>query len=282
MNAYDTLKLELDNFYSLIQTYTSDTSIDNLLSKLKDALYSNDTEKVQYCLEGICEWYDDHIQSIVSNKFCMHPDAHQRNLKLLHKIKDELSATNYQDVTAAHHEHTSSPSTEAEVCKPKIFLSHRSVDSAYGDCIERLLVGIGVSNEQLIYSSHPLHKIPLNQNIYDYLRSNLQQHIFMIILWSNDYLESPACLNEMGAIWVMQSDYTNVYTPDFEFGNPKYHECAVDTRKMGAVLKGDKHCKANMRELIDTICHYLSLAPDEQTIMHYLDTFMEEIKNIAS
>ena len=59
-------------------------------------------------------------------------------------------------------------------------------------------------------------------------------------------MESPACLNEMGAAWVTQTDYTNIYVPSFSFGNPKYHECAVDTKKMGAVLNGDEHCKASM------------------------------------
>lgn len=282
MNAYETLKLEFANFESAIRSYTGEASITNYMLKLEDALKTDDIEVIKYCLPAICEWYDTHINEIASNFYLPHPDTHRRNSKLLHDIMQQLSNSDYAEVTAAYNERIASLTTEVAPCKPKIFLSHRSVDKQYGDCIERLLVGIGVSNEQLIYSSHPLHKIPLNQNIYDYLRSNLQQPIFMIILWSNDYLESPACLNEMGAIWVMQSDYTNIYTPNFAFGNPKYHECAVDTRKMGAVLNGDAHCKASMREFIDTICNYLSLAPDEQTIMHYLDSFIEEIKNIAS
>lgn len=70
--------------------------------------------------------------------------------------------------------------------------------------------------------------------------------MFMIILWSNEYLNSPAYLNEMVAAWVAQSDYTNIYVSTLSFGNPKYHECAVDSRKMGAVLNGDAYCNANM------------------------------------
>lgn len=285
MTAYKTLKLEFENFESTIKNYTSEPLINNLLSKLGQALKTDDAETIEYCLSAICQWYDRNLDEISdlnvifgSNNF----ENHLHNSKLLHEIMQELADSNYKEVSTTRNERTSLFSTESPECTPKIFLSHRSVDHPYGDCIERLLIGIGVSNEQLIYTSHPLHKIPLNQNIYDYLRSNLQQPIFMIILWSNDYLESPACLNEMGAIWVMQSDYTNLYTPSFSFGNPKYHECAVDTRKMGAVLNGDAHCKASMRELINTICNYLSLTPNEQTIMHYLDAFIEEIKSIAS
>ena len=163
---------------------------------------------------------------------------------------------------------------------PIIFLSHTSSDKPYGDALEKLIVGLGVKNDQLIYTSHPLHKIPLDANIYNYLRKNINRNIFMIILWSEEYLESPACLNEMGAAWVTQSDYTNIYTPKFNFGNPKYHECAVDTRKMGAILNGDSHCKTNMLELKDKILSIFELEIDEKTTTYILDKFIEEILEI--
>lgn len=173
-------------------------------------------------------------------------------------------------------EKTDSQSTKSQ--GPKIFLSHRSSDKKYGDALERMIIGLGVKNEQLIYTSHPLHKIPMDVNIYDYLRENIHGNVFVIILWSNEYLDSPVCMNEMGAAWVVQSDYTNIYTPDFQFGNPKYHECAVDTRKMGAVLNGDAHCKASMIELKKKICSIFNISVDEQTWQYLLDNFIDEIK----
>ena len=97
---------------------------------------------------------------------------------------------------------------------------------------------------------------------------------------SNDYLESPACLNEMGALWVTQADYTNIYVPTFSFGNPKYHQCAVDTNKMGAVLNGDEHCKASMLELKDKIVSMFNLDIEEKEVMYLLDTFITRIKEI--
>ena len=99
----------------------------------------------------------------------------------------------------------------------------------------------------------------------------------MIILWSDMYLESPACLNEMGAAWVVQSDYTNIYVPTFSFGNPKYHECAVDTRKMGALLNGDEHCKASMIEFKNKVQELFELEKNEQNETYLLDEFIKEI-----
>lgn len=116
-------------------------------------------------------------------------------------------------------------------------------------------------------------------NIYDYLRKNIAGNVFVIILWSDEYLDSPACLNEMGAAWVAQKDYTNIYVPSFSFGNPKYHQCAVDTRKMGAVLNGDEHCKASMIELKNKIVDIFNLEVKEEDFIFLLDDFLKKITN---
>lgn len=158
-----------------------------------------------------------------------------------------------------------------------IFLSHKSDDKKYGDALRNFIIGLGVKDEQLIYTSHPLNKIPMDENIYEYLRKHIHSQMFMIILWSDKYLESPACLNEMGAAWVTQADYTNIYVPDFSFGS-KYHECAVDTSKMGAVLNGDAICKASMIELKNKIIKLFDLEDNESKTSYLLDQFMESIK----
>lgn len=160
-----------------------------------------------------------------------------------------------------------------------IFLSHKSDDKKYGDALRDFIIGLGVKDEQLIYTSHPLNKIPMDENIYEYLRKNINSQVFMIILWSDAYLDSPACLNEMGAAWVTQADYTNIYVPDFSFGNPKYHECAVDTRKMGAVLNGDEHCKASMIEFKNKIVDMFELEDNETKTNYLIDKFIESIND---
>ena len=100
----------------------------------------------------------------------------------------------------------------------------------------------------------------------------------MIILWSNEYLESPACLSEMGAAWVTKTDYIGIYTPDFSFGNPKYHEVPIDTTKMGAVLNGDANCKASMVEFKNKVIEFFGLKEDEQKSVYLIDEFMKDIQ----
>lgn len=162
--------------------------------------------------------------------------------------------------------------------EPIIFLSHKSQDKKYGDALRNFIIGLGLKNNQLVYTSHPLHKIPLDENIYEYLRKRINGRTFMIFLLSDAYLESPACMNEMGAAWMIQSDYTNIYVPSFSFGNPKYRECAIDSSKMGAVLNADDHCKVSMIEFKNKIQELFELENDEAMSQYLLDRFISEIK----
>lgn len=160
---------------------------------------------------------------------------------------------------------------------PVIFLSHSSEDIKYGNALEKFITGLGVKKEQFIYTSHSMHKIPFDKDIFDYLRENINRYIYMIILWSDKYLDNPSCLSEMGAAWVLQNDYSHIYTPDFNSANPKYQQCPVNIRKMGIVLNGDDKCKISMLELKDKIIPKFNLTVDEKLTTHLLDTFIKDI-----
>lgn len=275
MDAYQTLKIEINGIKDVILDYTSDGNINNILKQMDKALENDDLDVVRYCLENINNWYNFNIDRICSNQFVDNSDAHIRNKKLIEQLQSELK--DYQlpdnDIYGNMDVKNSAKST------PTIFLSHCSKDKKFGDALEKLITGLGVPNQQLVYTSHPLHKIPLDVDIYEYLCNNFNGNVFVIILWSNSYLESPACLNEMGAAWVTKKDYTSFYTPDFSFDNPKYHECAVDTRKMGIRLNGDEHCKASMIEFKKKILELFNLKIEENKWMYLLDNFISDIQN---
>ena len=86
----------------------------------------------------------------------------------------------------------------------KILLSHSSSDTKYGDALKKIIYCIRFKNEQLIYTSHPLNKIPIGDNIFDYLKENIQKIFLLYIFGQNEYLKSAACLNEMGATWIVE------------------------------------------------------------------------------
>lgn len=196
-------------------------------------------------------------------------------IEILKSIKREIELYTVNEL-----DNTSDINSKIDI-KPVIFLSHCSEDKQYSDALEIFITGLGVKKEQLIYTSHPLHKIPLDVNIYDYLRKSINRNLYMVFLWSNIYLEKPACLNEMGAAWVFHSDYTNIFTPDFDFENQKFNECVIDTRKMGIIL-GDKHCRNSMIEFKDKILSLFGLSVDEKQSSYLLDEFMEKIMEIIN
>lgn len=274
VDPYNRLRMEYNSIRSVIDSYT-EGGVTCYLDGLKEAIDIYKKEDILYYLEKINKWYRDNISAIQSNEYVYESDQreHADAKKFLEEIYTELECYDFNEIA----EKTSSGGILRNGIK-KIFLSHRSTDKKYADALERFIVGLGVKNDQLIYTSHPLHKIPLGKKIYDYLRENINDQVFMIILWSNEYLDSPACLSEMGAAWVTQTDYIGIYCPEFSFGNPKYHEVPIDTTKMGAVLNGDANCKASMIEFKNKIQAFFNLEDDEQKSAYLLDQFINDIK----
>lgn len=264
------LVLEYDGICNTIKSYTNDGNINNYLIKLGNAIQTNDLYAIKYCLKEIKNWYTINISAIHSNMFCNNIESHDENLKKINQFVDAFS--NYADDDNFNKEKIQIDSS------PLIFLSHSISDKKYADALEKFIIGLGVKNEQLIYTSHPMHQIPLDNNIYDYLRKHIDNTIFMIILWSDNYLDSPACLNEMGAAWLAQSDYTNIYVPSFSLGNPKYHKCAVDTNKIGIILNGDSICCQYMLELKNKIQHLFNLNDDQSKTQYLINEFISDIK----
>lgn len=273
IDPFNQLRMEYNSIRAIIESYTGDGSITSYLNGLKEAIDKADSESLNYYLERVISWYDANFSAIEQNEYVT--DNEQREHSDARALLKELSVK-LRDYDFSKVEQVGE--SRKKNGKKKIFLSHRSNDKRYGDALEKLIIGLGVKNDQLIYTSHPLHKIPLGMKIYDYLRDNINDQVFMVILWSNDYLQSPACLSEMGAAWVLQTDYLGIYTPDFSFGNPKYHEVPIDTTKMGAVLNGDANCKASMIEFKNKIQSFFALPDDEQKSAYLIDEFMDNIK----
>ena len=65
---------------------------------------------------------------------------------------------------------------------PKVFISHSSQDKYYVSCIVYFLEDIGLTQEQLFCSSIPGYGIPLDEDIYDYLKQQFQEHNLHVIL----------------------------------------------------------------------------------------------------
>lgn len=268
MDSLKKLELEYDGIKNTILDYTSEGTVINFIDGLQRQIRQNDMESIIYYLNEICHWYAENIENIHHNEFVIDSSVHDRNKKILEELYNTLSQEN---------EGTCGDIKKGKTVYTKIFLSHSSSNKKYGDALRELFMSLGLNKEQLIYTSHPLHKIPAGDNIFEYLKKNITRDIFVIFLWSNEYLKSAACLNEMGAAWISESDYINIYTPDFDFNNPQYNNCAVDTKKMGIILRDDEQCKIGITELKNKFALQFKLNLDEREWIYHLDQFIKNI-----
>lgn len=87
----------------------------------------------------------------------------------------------------------------------KVFISHSSNDKdiilLFKDII--LKAGIGLSDEEIFFTSSPETGVPVGGNIPEYIKQKLMDCDFAFLLISESYKKSEVCLNEMGAAMVL-------------------------------------------------------------------------------
>lgn len=150
--------------------------------------------------------------------------------------------------------------TEGLTKSPKIFISHSSYDTDYVSNIVELLEDLGIREDQLFCSSIPGYGIPLDEDIYDYLKQQFQEYdLHTIFVLSDNYYKSPACLNEMGATWVLQKRYTTILLPGFDFKEVKG---AINPTKISIKLDGGLlDISEKLGQLKNSIVKEFSLTP---------------------
>lgn len=115
----------------------------------------------------------------------------------------------------------------------KIFISHASANKEYGNALVDLLRGVGLKEDEIIFTSNTAYGIPTGQNIFNWLKAQITDKPFVIYLLSKEYYESIACLNEMGAAWVIENEHAILFTPNFDITSREFQNGAIDPREIG-------------------------------------------------
>jgi hypothetical protein len=131
----------------------------------------------------------------------------------------------------------------------KIFISHSSINANYGQAIVDLLVAVGVNSEQIIFTSNDAFGIPTGQNIFNWLKARITEKPHVIYLLSSEYYSSIACLNEMGAAWIVENEHTIIFTPEFKPSSPEFQSGALDPREIGFKINNQDR----ITEFIETL-----------------------------
>lgn len=118
----------------------------------------------------------------------------------------------------------------------KIFISHSSKNKIFGEALVDFLRNIGIKDSEIIFTSNVAYGIPVGQNIFNWLKSQITEKPFVIYLLSEEYYQSIACLNEMGAAWIIENEHAAIFTPNFNLSSKEFQSGALDPRELDFIL----------------------------------------------
>lgn len=156
----------------------------------------------------------------------------------------------------------------------KILISHSSQNKNYGNELVNLLIGIGIKDEEIIFTSNDAYAIPIGQNIFDWLKSRISEKPHVLYLLSPEYYKSVACLNEMGAAWIVENKHTMIFTPEFNLSSPEFLNGAINPREIGFYI--DNHDK--LIAFVESLRIDFSISLNYVLISQKIRLFLENIK----
>ncbi len=161
---------------------------------------------------------------------------------------------------------------------PMVFISHSSKDIEFVEALVTLLESIGFNNKTLFCSSIPDYWIGLSKDIFASLKQLFTDHeLYVIFIQSPRYYESAVSLNEMGAAWVLQTDYCSILTKDMQKEQMRgvFNDSTI-------FLKVDApQVEARMNELKNTLASIFYLpAMSDTTWERKRNTFLKAVNAI--
>lgn len=90
----------------------------------------------------------------------------------------------------------------------KIFISHSSEDKEVVGLFKNIIlnVGLGISDNDIAYTSAPETDVPTGGSIPKYIKANIADSDFVFLMISDNYRKSEVCLNEMGTAWALDKN----------------------------------------------------------------------------
>ena len=161
---------------------------------------------------------------------------------------------------------------------PMVFVSHSAKDKRFVEAFVDMLESLGFTSENLFCSSIEGYGIPLSNDIFETLRALFSEHdLFVIFIHSPRYYSSAISLNEMGAAWVLRTDFCSILTKDMDFSGMK----GVVNSNSISIKVDSEEAPARLTELKDQLLKKFSLIPIDQTRWERKrNVFLDVVKTI--
>ncbi len=263
-------------------------TLQNYSKQCDDVLDANNTEQAKLLIKEIISVFYNEIQGIKTGLSSYSPPMAVRtpygkiietgvetdyigDIKLLRsKLQMELEKNDISNQDNTNNK------------KNKVFISHSTKDSEFVSVFVNLLEDIGLSENEIVCSSISGYGIPLGEDIYDWLSSQFQEfNLHVVFMLSDNYYESVACLNEMGAAWVLKQRYDSILLPNFDFRQIKG---AINPNQIGIKLDSPvDELNHRLNEFKDNITEEFSLKPISSTKWErHRNEFIDNINKIKA
>lgn len=179
---------------------------------------------------------------------------------------------------------TSLKTLKEKYCRaPQIFISHKSEDKPFVDALVKLLrLYIGSETAKIFCSSVPNYKIGLSKEIFSAIKSHFDDYdIFTIIVHSPRYYQSSICLNEMGASWILDSEFCSFLTADCEYDDM---DGVIDNRYISIKVDAEE-ASGRMNEFLVKVLDFFGLPKLDLSNLSQWETdkkeFLETVCNLT-
>jgi hypothetical protein len=177
------------------------------------------TESTEYKqFSNLKFFYQAMIYTSISDYTVDHLKCFRRDMKIL---KDSIN----EYIEELQEELDTAPNiVEVEIDKKKvnkIFISHASKDALLVEEVIELLEAIGIDSNQIFCTSFEGYGIELGENFLEAIKDELSSDTLVLFILSKNFYESPVCMCEMGATWVLSKEHIPVVIPPMNFEDIK-------------------------------------------------------------
>lgn len=161
---------------------------------------------------------------------------------------------------------------------PLVFISHSHGDKDFVIALVNLLDDMGFTKDTLFCSSVREYGIPLSGDIFDTIRGLFLEHdLYVIFVHSPRFYGSAVSLNEMGAAWVLKTDFCSFLTSDMDYGKMKG---VVNNAKL-SIKVDENDAKGLLNDLYQHLTAVFSLQEmDVNKWERKRDQFLQVVRNL--
>ena len=178
--------------------------------------------------------------------------------QILDALQALLENKNIQNISVSEIAQT------AGIGKGSIYYYFPSKDSIV-DALVELLRSIGFNGTNMFCSSVDGYGVAEGEDIYETLKNLFRQYdIYVVFVLSEHYYASAACLNEMGAAWVLQSNYSTILTKGFR---PRDIHGAINPNKKAIVIDDARHVRSALNDFKERVMGIFELEDKDDIIV---------------